>query len=109
MTADWYKQKDRLATEHALLDDNGDGVGHEEAKEGDGAIAKTTYLDSKTVEQAGAAIARLLEERQRIEQEIEKLKSRKDQMKQEEYEEQLERLLVDLAKVSQEIKSRQKK
>ena len=106
-----YEKQGLLSTEHALLDDNGDGVGHEEAKEGDGAIAKTTYLDSKTVEQAGAdaALARLLEERQRIEQEIEKLKSRKDQMKLEEYEDQLEKLLVDLAKVSQDIKSRQKK
>ncbi|HWP41917.1 MAG TPA: hypothetical protein VNO14_01690 [Blastocatellia bacterium] len=111
LTADWYKQKDRLATEHALIDDNGDGVGHEEAKEGDGAIAKTTYLDSKTAEQAGAdaALARLLEERQRLEQEIEKLKARKDQMKQEEYEAQLEQLLVDLARVNQDIKSRQKR
>jgi hypothetical protein len=111
LTADWYKQKDRLATEHALLDDNGDGVGHEEAKEGDGAVAKTTYLDSKTAEQAGAdaELARLLEEKQRLEQEVEKLKARKDQMKLEEYEDQLEKLLVDLAKVSQDIKSRQKK
>jgi hypothetical protein len=111
LTADWYKQKDRLATEHALFDDNGDGVGHEEAKEGDGAIAKTTYLDSKTAEQAGAdaELARLLEEKQRLEQEVEKLKARKDQMKLEEYEEQLEKLLVDLARVSQDIKSRQKR
>lgn len=111
LTADWYKQKDRLATEHALIDDNGDGAGHEEAKEGDGAIAKTTYLDSKTAEQAGAdaEMARLLEERQRLEQEIEKLKARKDQMKLEEYEDQLERLLLDLVKVNQDIKSRQKR
>jgi hypothetical protein len=110
MTADFYKEKNRLATEHALLDDNGDGVGHEEAKSGDGALAKTTYLDAKTAEQAGAdaETARLLEERQRLEQEVEKLKARKADMKPEEYEAELERLLVELATVSQKIKARQK-
>ena len=54
VTADWYKQKDRLATEHALIDDNGDGAGHEQPASGDGALARTSYFDSKTAEQAGA-------------------------------------------------------
>ena len=83
LTADWYKQKNRLATEHALIDDNGDGVGHEEATAGDGALAKTLYLDSKSVEQAGAdaELAQLLTERQRLEEAVEKLKARKSEMK----------------------------
>ncbi|HKG23137.1 MAG TPA: hypothetical protein VKC34_14660, partial [Blastocatellia bacterium] len=65
-TADWYKKKDRLASEHAIIDDNGDGLGHEEAKDGDGAVAKTTYLDSNPVAVAGtdADLARLLSEKQ---------------------------------------------
>jgi hypothetical protein len=110
LTADWYKQKDRLATEHALLDDNGDGVGHEEPSAGDGALAKTTYLDSKPIEEAGAdaELARLLGERQKMEEGIEKLKLRKGEMKQDDYEAELERLLVELAKVNQSIKARQK-
>jgi hypothetical protein len=109
-TADWYKQKDRLATEHALIDDNGDGVGHEEAKEGDGTLSKTLFIDSKPMEQAGgdAELARLLGERQRLEESIEKLKARKGEMKQEEYESELERLLVEVAKLTQAIKARQK-
>jgi len=110
LIADWYKQKGRLATEHALIDDNGDGTGHEEAKEGDGTIAKVTYLDSKTIEEASADAERfkLLEERERLEAEIEKLKARKDDMKLEEYEAELERLLVELATTNQKIKGRQK-
>ncbi|HXG66352.1 MAG TPA: hypothetical protein VNO70_14735 [Blastocatellia bacterium] len=110
VTADWYKQNNRLATEHALIDDNGDGAGHEEAKEGDGVLAKTTYLDSKQVEQAGAdaELAKLLAERQKLEEEVEKLKARKEQMKADEYEAELERLLVELARVSQAIKAKQK-
>ncbi|PYP83858.1 MAG: hypothetical protein DMF61_21805 [Blastocatellia bacterium AA13] len=109
-TADWYKQKDRLATEHALIDDNGDGTGHEDATAGDGVLAKTTYIDSKPIGQASgdAELAALLKKRQELEEAVEKLKARKAEMKAEEYDSELERLLVELAKTSQAIKSRQK-
>jgi len=110
LTADWYKQKNRLATEHALLDDNGDGTGHEEATGGDGAVAKVVYLDSKSIEEAAGNVerARLIKERERFEEEIEKLKARKGDMKTEDYESELERLLVELATVNQQIKAKQK-
>ncbi len=110
LTGDWYKQNDRLASEHALLDDNGDGTGHEEAKDGDGTLAKTTYLDSNNVAQAGddRELARLLGERQKLEESIERLKARKAEMKPEEYDAELERLLVELATLNQTIKARQK-
>jgi hypothetical protein len=110
LTADWYKQKNRLATEHALIDDNADGTGHEEATGGDGAVAKLVYLDSKNIAEAAgdAELARLIKERQRYEEEVEKLKARKGEMKQEDYEAELERLLVELAKVNQLIKGKQK-
>jgi hypothetical protein len=110
LTADWYKQKNRLATEHALIDDNADGAGHEEAAGGDGALAKVVYLDSKNIEEAAGDVelGRLVKERQRLEEDVEKLKARKSEMKQEEYEAELERLLVDLAKVNQQIKARPK-
>ena len=110
LTAEWYKKKDRLATEHALIDDNGDGVGHEEATAGDGALAKTTYLDSKPLEQAGAdaELLRLLGERQKLEEAVERLKVRKAEMKEEDYLAELERLLVELAKLNEGIKARQK-
>ena len=109
-TAGWYKQKDRLATEHALIDDNGDGTGHEEATGGDGVLAKTTYIDSRPIAQAGgdAELAALLNKRQQIEEAVEKLKARKAEMKPEDYDAELERLLIELAKTSQEIKTRQK-
>ncbi|HJQ26375.1 MAG TPA: hypothetical protein VKA60_20845 [Blastocatellia bacterium] len=110
LTADFYKTKNRLATEHALIDDNGDGTGHEEATGGDGTLAKTMYLDSKPLQQAAgdAELARLLGERQRLEEAVEKLKARKADMKPEEYDRQLEDLLVELAKVNQAIKAKQK-
>ncbi len=110
LTNKFYEQKGRLVTEHALLDDNGDGVGHPKAEGGDGALAKTTYFDSLLQQRAGgdAELAKLFAEQLRLEGEIEQLKARKAQMKEEEYEDALEKLLIELAKVSRGIRARQK-
>ncbi len=106
LTADFYKRAGRLATEHALLDDNGDGVGHEKIEAGEGLLARATYLDSLSVDEAAAtaATARLLKERSRLEGEIEQLIARKANMPESEYEATLERLFIELAKVNRSIK-----
>jgi hypothetical protein len=106
LTAEYYARAGRLATEHALLDDSGDGVGHPSAEGGDGALARTTYLDSLTAEQAAASAetGRLLRERERLEEEVERLKARKGRMPEADYEAELERLFVNLAKVNRSIK-----
>lgn len=106
LTARQYKDAGRLATEHALLDDSGDGVGHATAEGGDGALARTTYLDSLSVEQAAAnaETRRLLRERERLEEEVEQLKSRKLLLPESQYEAELERIFVSLAKVNRSIK-----
>ena len=106
LTAEQYKRAGRLATEHALLDDSGDGVGHTTAEGGDGALARNTYLDSLSVEQAaaGAETARLLRERERLEEEVERVKARKSLLPEAEYEAELERVFVSLAKVNRNIK-----
>jgi hypothetical protein len=110
LTNDSYDQAGKIVTEHALLDDNGDGAGHPKAEAGDGVLAKTTYFDSLPQQRAGgdAELAKLFTDRIRLEGEVEQLKARKDQMKAEDYEAALEKLLIDLAKVSQSIKARQK-
>jgi len=106
LTADFYKRAGRLATEHAMLDDNGDGVGHEKVEAGEGLLARATYLDSLSVDEATATVttAKLIRERARLEGEIEQLIARKDNMSESEYEAQLERLFVELAKVNRSIK-----
>jgi len=106
LTGDFYKQAGRLATEHALLDDNGDGVGHEKAEAGEGLLARATYLDSLSVDEAAASAAtvKLLKERTRLEGEIEQLIARKENMPEAEYEATLERLFIELAKVNRSIK-----
>ena len=106
LTEEFYKRAGRLATEHALLDDNGDGVGREKAEAGEGLLARATYLDSLSVDEAAASAAtgRLLKERTRLEGEIEQLIARKGMMPEAEYEASLERLFIDLAKVNRSIK-----
>jgi hypothetical protein len=106
LTADFYTRAGRLATEHALLDDNGDGVGREKAEAGEGLLARATYLDSLSIDEAAATAAtgRLLKERTRLEGEIEQLIARKRNLSEAEYEATLERLFIELAKVNRSIK-----
>ena len=106
LTGDYYKRAGRLATEHALLDDNGDGVGREKAEAGEGLLARATYLDSLSFDEAAAsaATAKLLKERTRLEGEIEQLIARKANLPEGEYEATLERLFIELAKVNRSIK-----
>lgn len=106
LTADFYTRAGRLATEHALLDDNGDGVGREKAEAGEGLLARATYLDSLSIDEAAATAAtgKLLKERTRLEGEIEQLIARKPNIPEAEYEATLERLFIELAKVNRSIK-----
>jgi hypothetical protein len=110
LTNGYFEQKGILATEHSLLDDNGDGVGHSKDEEGDGALAKTTYFDSLPLQQARGdqELAKLFSERLRLEGEIEQLKLRKAQMNEEEYDAALEKLLLEFAKIGQGIRAKQK-
>jgi hypothetical protein len=106
LTEDFYKRAGRLASEHALIDDNGDGVGHDKVEAGEGLLARATYLDSLSVDEAAASVAtlKLIKERARLEGEIEQLIARKGNMQEAEYEATLERLFIQLAKVNRSIK-----
>jgi len=106
LTAEFYTRAGRLATEHALLEDNGDGVGHERVEGGEGLLARATYLDSLSLSEAAenVAIAKLLKERTRLEGEIEQLIARKGNLGESEYESSLEKLFIELAKVNRSIK-----
>jgi hypothetical protein len=106
LTTEFYARAGRLSTEHALLEDNGDGVGHERPEAGEGLLARATYLDSLSVEQAAANVTttKLLKERERLEGEIEQLIARKSALPESEYEATLEKLFIELAKVNRSIK-----
>ena len=105
-----YESGNQLMTEHAVLDDNGDGEGSRELDdlEGDGALARTVFLTSLGGAAGGEAetpeLRALYEEKAAIEARIADLRRVKDQMSQERYEEELEELLVELALKNREIR-----
>jgi hypothetical protein len=102
-----FEQKGTLVTERSIIDDNGDGVGKEAAATGgDGVLARTTFLDAPpAATSANAAVAALDKRRIAIEVEIEQLKARKGEMPAGQYEEEFERLAIELAKISAQIRS----
>jgi hypothetical protein len=105
----WFEQHGQLPTERPLLDDTGDGIGREGHNPGpDGAIAKVTYLEADVVSAATGDSARdaLLKRRGELESQIEALKARKSAMPPEQYETDLERLLVELARVWQQLRTK---
>lgn len=109
-TSEWYARQGLLATEHPLLEDNGDGIGHSEATEGEGAVARHLYLDSLTAHPPAddPELRALLRRKEELERAIESLKARKAHMPATEYERELERLAVELAEVSQAIRQKRK-
>jgi len=107
--ADFYKSEGRLATEHALLDDNGDGKGTpadwfrgiratKKAAEGasiDGLRAHQIHLVRSKQERELSPEVRA--QRDKIELEIARLRDLKEKLSEEDYYRQLEPLLINLA------------
>jgi hypothetical protein len=104
----YYEEHGQLTTERPLLDDDGDRVGREAETPGqDGQLARTIYLDAGTPRPTGdAQLAALDQQRRDIEAQIEALKLRKPVLNDDEYNATLEKLLIELAKVSQQIRNR---
>jgi hypothetical protein len=101
-----YEQRGQLTTERAVFDDNGDGVAREsEAPGPDGALARTLYLDAESPAVANnPELAALVRRRQSLEAEAEALKLKKGAMPQPQWESEYEKLMLELARVSREIK-----
>ena len=103
-----YEQRGQLATERALIDDNGDGKGREASAEGpDGGFARIAYLDAENpAEAANPELAALVRRRRTLEAEAEELKLKKGEMPEAEWNAQFEKLMLDLAMVSAEIRKK---
>jgi hypothetical protein len=108
-TTEFYKTEGRLATEHALIDDNGDGLGTpadwfrgvratKRAKDGaplDGPRAHHFYLVRSAAELQLPAEMRA--RRDQLELQISELREAKPKMNEDEYYRKLEKLLLDVA------------
>jgi hypothetical protein len=109
--AEFYEQGARLATEHALLDDNGDGLGTpaawfrglratQPAKDGatlDGTRAHQWHLIASNREQHMPA--ELRERRDLLELKIATLRADREHMKEDDYYRVLEPLMIELARL----------
>ena len=104
----WYQQEGRLATERAVLDDSGDGIGGDADRPGDdGRLAASLYFGAGVARPAALdnpALAPLVARREALEAEVAALRERKDTLPEAEYAQELERLLVELARVSRELR-----
>ena len=101
-----YEQRGQLSTERPLLDDNGDRVGREADAPGeDGVMARAMYFDAeRTSTSTDPAVADLERARQSLERRLEDLKARKSAMSEEQYQTELEAILIELARVAQKIR-----
>jgi hypothetical protein len=101
-----YEQRGQLSTERALIDDNGDGQGREQGAEGaDGGFARLWSLDAEPAAVAGnPELAALIRQQRSLEARAEELKLQKGDMPPAEWQAAYETLMLELARVSQEIR-----
>jgi hypothetical protein len=101
-----YDEHNQLPTERSLLDDDGDGVGREAQTPGaDGSLARRTYLQIAG-EPVDAPRRALVARQAALERDVDTLKAKRSSMPADAYQSELERLLLDLAKVSAELRAK---
>jgi len=108
-TKDFYDSLKRLATEHAVLEDTGKGEGglpQPNNPDGEGRLAASFSLVRLGANAAAAndPVKRpLLERKEQLEEEIDKLKYEKAALPADEYKKRLAALLLELAKVQEAL------
>jgi hypothetical protein len=105
----WFEQKGQLPTERPLLDDTGAGIGREAQNPGtDGALARVTYLepDAALTLPADTALAGLMRRRAELATLLEELKARKETTPPDQYDADLEKLLIEIARISVQIRAK---
>jgi hypothetical protein len=105
-----YEQNGRMATEKAVLDDTGDGVGRDAAATGpDGIIAGVTYLDAVEIPKvADPEVQALLIKRQELTDKIDALRRRQPDMTPADFDREFETVIIELSLVSREVRRRTK-
>ena len=113
-----YERERLLLTEHAVLDDDGDGKGSAEpaGTTGDGRLARAFVLGTRAVASTGGATVpatgnarqqALGARRDSLQRAVEELRARKDATAPAAYEAELERLLLALAETTQQLRAAQ--
>ena len=115
---EFYQQETRLATELAMIDDNGDGKGtpadwfqgtrtvkESKVNEPDGFVSNQVFLIRRGTEAKLTAEQR--EIREQLERELESLRQNKDELGELNYYQSIEPILLKLAKLYQSVDSEQ--
>ena len=107
-TNDFFESQKRLATEHAVLEDTGKGEGERNPsnENGEGRVASMFTVVRMGANAAAAkdpAKRALLDQKENLEQSIDKLKYNKAAMPEAQYRQQMTQLLLELAKVQEAI------
>jgi len=113
-TARYYGEEGLLATEHAQLEDDGDGeaIDIPVAESSDGPVAAAFRFGASSATAEGAPLPsdstslRIQAEIAEIEAELATLRTRRGEMSQEAYDAELEALLVELALRNRELRGR---
>ena len=103
-----FEEDGRMATEHPMLDDNGDKKGSLEPKaaggEVDGVLASRLFLGSEATQVAGSPeLDRLRARKDELEDRIAQLRAQRGAHDEEVYLRELETLLLDLARTNADI------
>ncbi len=110
-----YEAEGLLTTEHALLDDNGDGQGSDDpdplsGDAADGLVARTLFFTSGAGRRTDAAfpddpeLQALYQERQELETRVDDLRRIRGGADPDQYQAELETLMIELALKSREIR-----
>jgi len=107
-TAQFYETQKRLATEHAILEDTGQGDGERKPSPENGEGLKAAQFPLLRIGSSQAAAntpekKALLAKRDELEEKIDKLKYEKAALSPDEYKKQLQVLLIELAKTQAEL------
>jgi hypothetical protein len=107
-TAQFYETQKRLATEHPILEDTGQGDGERKPSPENGEGLKAAQFALLRIGTAQVAASTpekkvLLDKRDQLEEQIDKLKYEKAAMPADDYKKQLQDLLIQLAKTQAEL------
>ena len=103
-----YEQSGHMSTETPTIEDTGDGKGRSAVATGDdGAIAALTYLDVVAAPTAADPEVRaLLVRQQTLTEQIDELRRRRSTLSAADFDREFEKLIIDLALVSRDVRKR---
>ena len=104
----YYEQEGFMATERAMIDDNGDAKGRDAATTGpDGEIAGLTFLESSaTPTSSDPETQKMIARQVELTQQVDDLRRRRSSMPPIAFDQEFERLIIELALVSRDVRKR---